>query len=52
VRDELDLEAPLPERNGAQRARSRFERGDAIADIYRDAVAETRRTYVPEGVLG
>jgi glutamate---cysteine ligase / carboxylate-amine ligase len=34
--------------NGAQRAREQHEGGMALADIYRDAVGETRRTYVPE----
>jgi carboxylate-amine ligase len=52
MRDELELEAELPDRNGAQRARERLEGGAGIPDIYRDAVGETRRTYVPEGVLG
>ena len=35
----------LPERNGAQRAREALDAGVSIEDIYRDAVAETRRTY-------
>jgi hypothetical protein len=35
----------LPERNGAQRAREALDAGLAIEDIYREAVAETRRTY-------
>jgi carboxylate-amine ligase len=52
IRDELDLDVELPERNGAQRDRERLEGGSALPDIYRDAVAETRRTYVPEGVPG
>jgi carboxylate-amine ligase len=40
----LDLLQP-PERNGAQRAREALDSGVAIEDVYRDAVAETRRTY-------
>jgi glutamate---cysteine ligase / carboxylate-amine ligase len=52
VRDELGLSLELPDRNGAQRDRARLETGTPLPDIYRDAVAETRRTYVPEGVLG
>ena len=35
----------LPARNGAQRAREALDAGVAIEDVYRDAVAETRRTY-------
>jgi carboxylate-amine ligase len=38
----LDLK---PERNGAQRAREALDSGLSIEDVYRDAVAETRRTY-------
>ena len=34
--------------NGAQRAREAHAGGAALADVYREAVAETRRTYVPE----
>jgi len=45
ARTQLGIEAALPERNGAQRAREAFDAGVAIEDIYRDAVAETRRTY-------
>jgi hypothetical protein len=42
----------LPDLNGAQRARRAREQGEAIESIYRNALAETRRTYVPEGVVG
>jgi glutamate---cysteine ligase / carboxylate-amine ligase len=45
ARSQLGIEFRLPERNGAQRAREAFEGGLSIEDIYRDAVAETRRTY-------
>jgi glutamate---cysteine ligase / carboxylate-amine ligase len=52
VRDELRLDAALPERNGAQRALRALEAGESIEDIYRSDFERTRRTYVPEGVLG
>lgn len=45
ARAQLGIEAALPERNGAQRAREALDAGVAIENIYRDAVAETRRTY-------
>jgi glutamate---cysteine ligase / carboxylate-amine ligase len=45
ARSQLGIEARLPERNGAQRAREAFESGASIEDVYRDAVRETRRTY-------
>jgi glutamate---cysteine ligase / carboxylate-amine ligase len=45
VRSQLGLEFELPERNGAQRAHEALYAGVSIEDIYRDAVAETRRTY-------
>lgn len=45
ARAQLGLDLQLPERNGAQRAREALDAGVAIEDIYRDAVAETRRTY-------
>ncbi len=41
-----DLE--LPERNGTQRARDAVAGGASIPDVYREAIAETRRTYAPE----
>jgi carboxylate-amine ligase len=49
AREALDLDAAVPEPNGAQRARRAFEAGTPIEGIYREAVAETRRTYVPVG---
>jgi carboxylate-amine ligase len=52
ARDALELDVTLPELNGAQRARRAHAAGEPIASIYRDGVAETRRTYVPEGVVG
>jgi glutamate---cysteine ligase / carboxylate-amine ligase len=45
VRSELGIELELPERNGAQRAHEALYAGVSIEDIYRDSVAETRRTY-------
>jgi carboxylate-amine ligase len=45
ARTQLGLDPVLPERNGAQRAREALDSGVSIEDIYRDAVAETRRTY-------
>jgi glutamate---cysteine ligase / carboxylate-amine ligase len=45
ARTQLGIEAKLPERNGAQRAREALDAGVSVEDIYRDAVAETRRTY-------
>jgi glutamate---cysteine ligase / carboxylate-amine ligase len=45
ARSRLGIEVALPERNGAQRARESLDAGVSIEDVYRDAVAETRRTY-------
>jgi glutamate---cysteine ligase / carboxylate-amine ligase len=45
ARAQLGLDVQLPERNGAQRAREALDGGVAIEDVYRGAVAETRRTY-------
>jgi len=45
ARAQLGIEIDLPERNGAQRAREALDAGMAIEDVYRDAVAETKRTY-------
>jgi glutamate---cysteine ligase / carboxylate-amine ligase len=52
ARDALGLDVALPGLNGAQRAIRAREQGESIESIYREAVAETRRTYVPEGVVG
>jgi len=52
ARTALALDVDLPQLNGAQRARRALDAGEPIERIYRDAVAETRRTYVPEGVVG
>jgi carboxylate-amine ligase len=45
ARTELGLDVRLPSRNGSERAREALDAGVSIEDIYRDAVAETRRTY-------
>jgi carboxylate-amine ligase len=45
ARTQLGLDPRLPERNGAQRARKALASGTSIEEIYRDSVAETRRTY-------
>jgi carboxylate-amine ligase len=45
ARAQLGIEVDLPARNGAQRAREAVDAGVAIEDLYRDAVAETKRTY-------
>lgn len=45
ARSRLGIDVQLPDRNGAQRAREALDAGIGIEDIYRDAVAETRRTY-------
>ena len=45
ARSQLGIELRPPQRNGAQRAREALDAGVSIEGIYRDAVAETRRTY-------
>jgi glutamate---cysteine ligase / carboxylate-amine ligase len=45
ARSQLGIDFKLPDRNGAQRARAALDAGLAIEDVYRDAVAETKRTY-------
>jgi glutamate---cysteine ligase / carboxylate-amine ligase len=45
ARSQLGIDVDLPDRNGAERARESFDAGISIEDIYREAVAETRRTY-------
>ena len=51
ARAQLGIEVDLPGANGAQRAREALDAGVSIEDVYRDAVAETRRTYTaaPQG---
>jgi carboxylate-amine ligase len=48
ARAQLGIEVSLPARNGAQRAREALDAGVAIEDVYRDAVAETKRTYTAD----
>jgi carboxylate-amine ligase len=48
ARAQLGIEVDLPERNGAQRAREALHAGVSIEDIYRDALAETKRTYTAD----
>ncbi|HMC05920.1 MAG TPA: YbdK family carboxylate-amine ligase [Solirubrobacterales bacterium] len=50
AREAIGLEVGVPARNGSQRARRAFEAGDSIEAIYREAVHETRRTYVAERI--
>lgn len=45
ARARLGIDPEPPERNGAQRAREAFAAGVPIEEVYREAVAETRRTY-------
>jgi len=45
ARSQLGIEINLPERNGAQRAREALAGGASIEQVYRDSIAETRRTY-------
>ena len=47
ARDALGLEVEIPAENGAQRDRRRLDEGMALADVYREAVAETAATYTP-----
>jgi carboxylate-amine ligase len=49
ARSQLGIEFELPSRNGAQRAREALDSGASVEDVYRDAVAETRRTYAGTG---
>jgi len=48
ARSQLGIEVELPARNGAQRARESLDAGVSIEDVYRDAVAETKRTYTAD----
>jgi carboxylate-amine ligase len=46
----LGIDLSIPDENGAQRAYRALAGGRSIEEIYRETVAETQRTYVPEGV--
>jgi carboxylate-amine ligase len=48
ARTQLGIDVGLPDRNGAQRAREALDAGVSVEDIYRDAVAETKRTYTAD----
>ena len=48
ARQALGLDLALPEQNGARRARRALEAGASIEEIYGEALAETKRTYVPQ----
>ncbi|HEX5954752.1 MAG TPA: glutamate-cysteine ligase family protein, partial [Solirubrobacterales bacterium] len=50
ARETLGLDVELPDENGAQRMRRALADGMPLADVYREAVDETRGTYVPAGV--
>jgi carboxylate-amine ligase len=50
AQERLGVEVALPGPNGAQRAYKSLAAGATIAEIYRGAVAETRRTYAGEEV--
>jgi glutamate---cysteine ligase / carboxylate-amine ligase len=51
ARDRLGVEIALPEANGAQRARRALRDGQSIEQVYREAVAETKRTYGVEELV-
>jgi carboxylate-amine ligase len=48
ARAQLGIGVDLPARNGAQRARDALAAGSSIEDLYRDVVAETKRTYTAD----
>jgi carboxylate-amine ligase len=52
ARERLGLEVSLPEANGAQRALRALEERRSIEEIFREALAESMRTYVAEEVVG
>jgi glutamate---cysteine ligase / carboxylate-amine ligase len=52
ARERLGVEVELPEANGAQRDRRALQDGQSIEQVYREAVAETQRTYVAEELVG
>ena len=52
ARAALGLDAEPQGPNGSQRARAALEGGRSIAEVYREIVAETARTYCPEPVRG
>jgi carboxylate-amine ligase len=52
AREALDLAFEVPKANGAQRMRRALEEGARLADVFRGALEETRRTYVSAAALG
>ena len=48
AREAMAAEVSLPEQNGTQRALAALANGASPADVYRESVADTRRTYAPE----
>jgi carboxylate-amine ligase len=50
ARDALGLDPPVPELNGAQRARQALADGGSVAEVFGEAVSETRHTSVGERV--
>jgi carboxylate-amine ligase len=51
ARERLGVDATLPEANGAQRHRQALRDGHSIKQIYKDAVAETKRTYAAKELV-
>jgi len=51
AREQLGVEVALPEANGAQRSRRALRDGQPMEEIYKDAVAETKRTYGVEELV-
>ena len=51
AREQLGVEVALPEANGAQRSRRPLRDGRSMEEIYKDAVAETKRTYGVEELV-
>jgi carboxylate-amine ligase len=49
ARSRLGIEVPLPERNGAERAREAHRAGASLREVFGQTVTETRRTYAGAG---
>jgi len=52
AREALGLAVEVPAENGAERMSRAFADGMPLSEVYREAVAETRRTYVSAPALG
>jgi glutamate---cysteine ligase / carboxylate-amine ligase len=48
----LGIDVDLPEKGGSERFREAIEAGGSLAEVYRDAVAETARTYGRQAASG